>query len=134
MLSTSRPAADPVSSDSATLTTRRGGEALEQLGQVLDAAGEPVQLGDDDNIHRARVDQGQKPLHARAVERLGRFGVHDDLRQVRPLHHGHRADLFRLRRERNPVVRLLLRAHPNVADCLHELIIPNRGCLDKMVG
>jgi hypothetical protein len=38
------------------------GEALEQLGQVFDAAREPVELGDDDDIHRFRVHQGQQAL------------------------------------------------------------------------
>jgi len=109
MLSTSRPAAVPVSRDSATLTKDT-----------------PVQLRNDDDIHGAGIHQGQETRHARTAQGLCRFAcVNDDFRQFRALHHRHSADLLRLRFERHAEVRLLLRAPPDVSNCHHILIISN---------
>ena len=90
------------------------------------ASGEPVQLRNDDGIHRAGIHQGQKPRHAGTVQGLrGLARVNDDFRQFRALHHGHSADLLRLRFERNAAVRLFLCAHPDVTDCFHVSTVPN---------
>src|SRR5439155_24169513 len=71
-------------------------EQLQQAAQIFDAAREPVQLGHDDRLHFAGVDQRQETLQTRPVKRLGGFAaVDDDVEQFRALDRGHSAD-FRL--------------------------------------
>ena len=104
MVMTSRPAADAVSSDSATEinATLRFLEQFQQTAQVLDGAREPVEFGDGYGIHSAAVHQGEQTLEPGAVQVLGRLpAVHDDLEQLGSLHCGHGANLGFLGLERH---------------------------------
>src|SRR5579864_6012672 len=58
MFRTSRPAAGPVSSNSATETSATPLEVFQQRAQILHASGEPIELRDDDRLHFT----GVKPL------------------------------------------------------------------------
>ena len=66
MLITSLPAAEPVSSDSATETSETPTplKSFEQFGQVLHATGEAIMLADDDAVHLSFIHQGQQLFHA----------------------------------------------------------------------
>ena len=44
-------------------------EHLDQLGEVHERAGEPVDLVDDDDVDPARLDVGEQPLQGRALQR-----------------------------------------------------------------
>ena len=84
-------------------------ESFEQFGQVLHAAGEPVELGDDHRLHLALIDQREQPLHAGPVQVLRRLAaVHDQLDDLGSLHDGHGADLRLLGFERNAVIGLFV--------------------------
>ena len=47
-------------------------ERLDQLGEVEQRAGQPVDLVDDDDVDPAGGDIGQQPLQGRALERAAR--------------------------------------------------------------
>jgi hypothetical protein len=56
------------------------GEPLQQGAQILNAPGEPIQLGDDDGLDLFAVHQCKQPVHAGALQALCRLAtVHDDL-------------------------------------------------------
>ena len=109
MVITRRPAAEAVSSDSATEinATPRFLEQFQQTAQVLDGAREPVELGNDHRLDFPTIHQGEQTLEAGAVQILGRLSaVHDHLEQFRSLHGGHSANLGFLSLERNALLRL----------------------------
>jgi hypothetical protein len=98
MFNTSRPAADPVSSDSATdtsVTPRR----LKRSSRVqIDASGETIQLSYDDRLYVAGVYQMQHPLKSRPFQTLRRLTfINHDIQQRRVVHIRHSANLHSLR-------------------------------------
>ena len=96
MVMTRRPAAEAVSSDSATESQRDAAllEEFQQAAEVLDGARELVELGNNHSLDFAAVHQGEQTLQAGAVQILGRFpAVNDDLEQFGSLHGGHGANL-----------------------------------------
>jgi hypothetical protein len=111
MVMTRRPAAEAVSSDSATeINATPLLEEFQQTAEVLDTAREPVEFGNNHRLDFAAVHQGEQTLQAGAVQVLGRFpAVHDDLKQLGPLHRGHGANLGFLGLEGNALLRLPVR-------------------------
>src|SRR6202521_2264863 len=100
MFSTSLPAAEPVSSDSATNTnaTPRRSKRSRSSHRSFTLPGEPVQLGDDDGLYLAALHHREQPGHAGPVQALGRLtAFDDDVAQVGALHQRHGPNLFRLR-------------------------------------
>jgi hypothetical protein len=106
---TSRPAAEAVSSDSATeiKATLRFSNSSSKLAEVFDGAREPVKFGHDHGFDFAAVHHGEQTLQAGAVQVLGRLPtVHDDLEQFGSLHSGHGSNLRFLGLERDALFRL----------------------------
>ena len=123
MFNTRRPAAEPVSSDSATDTraTPRPLEALQQRAQILHAPREPIELSDDHRLYIAGINEPEQPRHTRTVQALGGLSaVDDDVDQVGVVDHGHGPNLLGLGFERNAPVRLLVCGNPNIANCFHQ--------------
>jgi hypothetical protein len=92
MFRTNRPAAEPVSSDSATDTSCDTApfEALQQRAQILHASREPIELRDDDRLDFASVNQCEQARHAGAVQALGGLAAIDDnVDQLGAVDHGH---------------------------------------------
>ena len=78
MVITSRPAAEPVSSDLPPKSTPlRALEELQQFAEVLDAAREPVHLATM-TASTSRSRPAREAVHARAVQILGGFPAIDD--------------------------------------------------------
>jgi len=95
MFSTSRPAAEPVSSDSAT-----------QISVTL------RRVNRSSSVHRR---------HAGAVQALGGLPTVDDgVEQLGAVDHRHGADLLGRRLERDASIRLLVCRYPNVASRFHR--------------
>ena len=106
---TKHAAAEPVSKDSATeiSTSLRFSKSSASLHRSLTLQREPVQLGHDDGLHFASVDERQESLQSRPIQGFGGFpAVDDHIDQVCALHCGHRGDLCLLRLERNDLLRL----------------------------
>jgi hypothetical protein len=121
MFKTNRPAAEPVSSDSATDTSATPLEPLQQRAQILHASGEPVELRDDYGLHFASVNQREQPRHAGTVQALrGLSAIDGDVDQLGGVDHGHGPNLLRLSLEGDAVVRLLVCGNTNVADGFHR--------------
>ena len=80
MVITRRPAAEAVSSDSATEIQRDATllEEFQQAAQVLDTAREPVELGNDHRFDFAALHPRDQTLQAGTVQVLGRFPAVDD--------------------------------------------------------
>jgi hypothetical protein len=95
-------------------------EQLHEAVEIFDAAGEAVQLVDDDRPHLPRLDQRYQAFQARAPET---FRAHpfipDDLRHRPILHQGVGVDLLRLHVQAHPVSGLLTGTHPRIPDDLH---------------
>ena len=128
MFSTRPPAADFVSSESATLT-RLTLRLLNRLSSSARSATERVSrssLAMMTTSTAPAVDEREQPRHAGPLQALGALaGVHDDVQQLRVLHRRHRPHLLGLGLERNAAVRLLVGAHSDVADGFHTVMILN---------
>ncbi len=74
MLSVSRPMLVVVLNDWVTETKLVPGriEDLDQLGEVEQRAGQPVDLVDHDDVDLAGCDVGEQPLQGRALQRAAR--------------------------------------------------------------
>ena len=84
---------------------------LQQVGQVLHAAREPVQFGDDHGVDFAALNQGQV-LPALA-------GVDDDLDEGRLLERGHGPNPALLGGQADTLLRLPRSTNADVSDCFH---------------
>lgn len=136
MFSTSRPEAEPVSSDSATLTseTSRLVNNSSRSARSLDRSGKSVQLGDDDHLDSSGADQRQNSGHTGPVRVFSGFtGVDHNVDQFGAMNRGHSANLLLLRLKGTAVICLLIRRNSRVADCLHKTI-KTRETLPKEVS
>ena len=88
-------------------------------GEIGDAAGAAVQLGNQHGADLAAVDGAHDPLPPWPVERLrGGARVHYHVDQLVIVQGGQRFQLHPLRRDAEAGVGLLLGGDPDVADCL----------------
>src|ERR1035437_8905875 len=99
-------------------------ELLQQDGQVLHGAGQPVQFGDDHHSHGPRLDHFKNANHARPVEILGALtGVNNHVQKLDIVNRCHCPNLLDLRFQRNAPVGLLVCRNPHVTNpfCFHIL-------------
>jgi hypothetical protein len=91
-------------------------EALHEPVEVGNAAGEAVELIDDDHLHLVGVDQGERDLQAQPLEvfRCIPF-VAEDGQEVPILHQAIRLQLRLLRLHQDAIPDLILGADPYIA-------------------
>jgi hypothetical protein len=117
MFSTSRPAAEPVSTDSATDTNATPRRSKRSNSSHRFFTVRVSRSSHDDGLCLAVLHHREQSGHARPVQALGGLtALDDDFAQFGALHQRHSPNLLRLSFERNPI-RNWNRASGQIARC-----------------